>query len=509
MENHLATNFREPTARAAGIAPIVVSTSPAASAVGAKLLAVILTMTATFTCTAQDSPARPNILLILADDLGYGDVGFNGATDIRTPTLDQLAADGIVFTSAYVVHPFCGPSRMALLSGRYPYEFGAPFNLPDDSSGQYRDQGISPDETLISTVLQDAGYRTGVMGKWHLGQQPEFHPNRRGFEDYFGFLGGGILYFGPYKANNEKGNVWDYKRFPEHNGADVTSLTESDYMTDVLSGEGVRFINGASRSERPFFLFMSYNAPHTVLAAKEEDMAQFSNLQGKRRIYAGMVHALDRGINSLVDALKASGQYDNTLIVFFSDNGGRADQGASNLPLRGGKGDTYEGGYRTPMFFHWPGVVQAGQRYDHPVTALDFYPTLARLAEADIPTAKHLDGKDIWEAVLAGENAREGELIYTVRHQSSSTDVGARKDQWKICHKNEKWQLFNLHEDIGETNDLSAKYPERLKQMVAEVEQLCQAHTRPLWFDNANQAEQWKSNRLPYFDGTFSLRTDP
>ncbi len=448
---------------------------------------------------------RPNILLILADDLGYGDVGFNGATDIRTPTLDRLAGGGTVFSSAYVVHPFCGPSRMALLSGRYPYKFGAPFNLPDHSKGLYRDQGISTDETLFSTVLQDAGYRTGIMGKWHLGQQPEFHPNRRGFDDFYGFLGGGILYFGPYKANNVKGNVWDYKRFPEHNGIEVTGLTEKDYMTDVLSREGVRFIEESSKTEKPFFLFMSYNAPHTVLAAKEEDMAQYPKLNGKRRIYAGMVHALDRGIQSLVDALKASGQYNNTLIVFFSDNGGRTDQGASNLPLKGVKGDTYEGGYRSPMFFHWPGVVKAGQRYNHPITALDFYPTLARLAQAEIPKDKQLDGKDIWDAVLAGKNAREGELIYTVRHQFNTTDVGARKDQWKICHKNGNWHLFNLQEDIGETNDLSTKHPERLKEMVAEVEKLCQSHTPPLWFDSEKQAEVWSSNRLPYFDGTFSL----
>ena len=452
-----------------------------------------------------DESIRPNVLLILADDLGYGDVGFNGATDIRTPTLDRLAAGGTIFSSAYVVHPFCGPSRMALLSGRYPYEFGAPYNLPDHSSGQYRDQGISTDETLISNVLQDAGYRTGVMGKWHLGQQQEFHPNRRGFDDFYGFLGGGILYFGPYKANNTKGNVWDYKRFPEHNGVDVTGLTENDYMTDVLSSEGVRFIKESSKTKKPFFLFMSYNAPHTVLAAKEEDMAEYPELKGKRRIYAGMVHALDRGIKSLLDVLKDADQYDNTLIVFLSDNGGRTDQGASNFPLRGVKGDTYEGGYRTPMFFHWPGVVKAGLRYDHPVTALDFYPTLAGLANAKLPADKQLDGKDIWEAVLAGKSARQGELIYTIRHQSNATDIGARKDQWKICRKNGKWHLFNLEDDIGETNDLSTKHPERLKQMVAEVEKLCQSHTRPLWFDNEKQEERWKANRLPYFDDTFLL----
>ncbi|MCB1212609.1 MAG: sulfatase-like hydrolase/transferase, partial [Verrucomicrobiales bacterium] len=199
---------------------------------------------------------------------------------------------------------------------------------------------------------------------------------------------------------------WDYKRFPEHNGVDVTTLTENDYMTDVLSREGVRFIKESATTKDPFFLFMSYNAPHTVLAATEEDLAKFPNLAGKRQTYAAMVYALDRGVGELVDALKASGKYDNTLIVFLSDNGGRTDQGASNHPLQGGKGDTTEGGYRTPMFFHWPQVIKPDQRYDHPVTALDFYPTFARLAGAQVPVDKQLDGKDIWDAFLAGRSAR-------------------------------------------------------------------------------------------------------
>ncbi|MFD2257271.1 sulfatase-like hydrolase/transferase [Luteolibacter algae] len=169
------------------------------------------------TASADDAP-RPNIILILADDLGYSDVGFNGARDILTPNLDALASGGTICTSAYAVHPFCGPSRMGLLSGRYPHEYGGSYNLPDYSSGNYREHGIPASETLISTVLKDAGYSTGLMGKWHLGHQKQYHPNVRGFDDFYGFLGGGLLYFGPYQANNEQGKVWDYKVYPEHNG---------------------------------------------------------------------------------------------------------------------------------------------------------------------------------------------------------------------------------------------------------------------------------------------------
>lgn len=456
---------------------------------------------------AEQTPPRPNIVLILADDLGYADVGFHGSTEIKTPHLDRLANGGTIFSSAYVAHPFCGPSRMGLLTGRYPYEFGAPFNLPDNSTRRYTDQGIPPDETLISSVLQSAGYRTGIMGKWHLGQQPEHHPNQRGFDDFFGFLGGGILYFGPYKANNKAGNVWDYKRFPQHNGADVTTLTEKDYMTDVLSREGVRFVRGSAGTDKPFFLFMSYNAPHTVLAAKEEDLALFPNLSGKRQTYAAMVYALDRGVGELVSALKETGQYENTLIVFLSDNGGRTDQGASNLPLRGGKGDTTEGGYRTPMFFHWPNVVRAGERYAHPVTALDFYPTFAGLAGAIIPEGKDLDGKDIWDAVQAGISARDGEMIYTVRHRNGSSDVGARRDEWKLCRAEETWKLFNVEQDLAESHDLSNRYPEIMRQMQADVQHLCESHTEPLWFDTDEQAAEWRTTGMPQF-GFVSKNTE-
>jgi len=447
---------------------------------------------------------RPNILLILADDLGYNDVGFNGSKEIPTPHLDRLAAAGTIFTSAYVVHSFCGPSRMGLMSGRYPYEFGAPFNLPPYSSGLYRDQGIDPGETLISSALKTAGYRTGLMGKWHLGAAPQFHPNNRGFDDFYGFLGGGILYFGPYQANNAEGKVWDYKLYPQRNGVDDKSLTKDDYMTDVLTREGVRFIRESARREDPFFLLMAYNAPHTVLAATEDDLARFPNLSGKRKIYAAMVYALDRGVGELVKALKDVGRYDNTLIIFLSDNGGRTDQGASNRPLRGVKGDTWEGGYRTPMFFHWPGVIQPG-RYPHPVSALDFYPTFARLAGAGIPPGKELDGKDIWDDLLAGRNARPGEIIYTIRHRSGVTEVGARKDDWKICRRGGTWMLFNIARDIGETNDLSRQHPERLKQMVAEVGRLCRSHTQPRWFDNMKAATEWQKRGLPDYVTTFSL----
>lgn len=474
--------------------------------VSMNIMLVLSVLAAAPAASGAAGAPRPNILVIFADDLGYADVGFHGSQEIVTPELDQLAKAGTTFSSAYVVHPFCGPSRMGLMSGRYPHEFGGPFNLPDYSSGQYREQGIPTSETLISTVLQDAGYYTGLMGKWHMGQAPEFHPNQRGFDEFYGFVGGGILYFGPYRAQNEEGRVWDYMVYPEHNGVDDTSLTDDDYMTDVLTDKGVRFIEEAAKKDAPFFLFMSYNAPHTVIAAKEEDKALFPKLSDKRQTYAAMVYSMDQGIGELVSALKATGEYEDTLIIFLSDNGGRTDQGADNSPLRGVKGDTLEGGYRTPMFFHWPNHVPAGKKYDHPVTALDFYPTFAGLAGAKIPEDKDLDGKDIWDAFLADESPRKGEIFYSIRHNQGFSDVGARRDQWKVLRTGkEPWKLYNVDEDPSEQRDLSARHPETLRQMVSEVEKLARGHTQPQWFDSRTAEEKWKNANMPNYDKTFQV----
>lgn len=475
-----------------------------------KLIVVLAVAVVNFAVQAKD---RPNILLILADDLGYADVSFNvaGKAEIPTPNLDKLAKAGTIFTSAYVVHPFCGPSRMGLLSGRYPHEFGGPFNLPESSSGDYRNQGIPASETLISSVLQRAGYFTGAMGKWHLGQQPEHHPNRRGFDEFYGFLGGGHDYFGPFKRQSAAGNVNDYKLHPEHNGVSDTMLTAKDYMTDVLTEKGINFLNTAATNQRPFFLYMAYNAPHTPLQAKPEDEALFPNLTGKRKTYAAMVHALDQGVGKIVAALKANGQFDNTLIIFLSDNGGRTDQGGVNAPLQGRKGDVWEGGFRVPMFWHWPDGLAGGKHYDDPVTALDFYPTFAHLASAAIPAGKVIEGKDISDSVAHAQNAHAGQPIYAVRYnigfgKEGSSQVGIRQDQWKATRTaGQNWKLYNITNDIGETTDVAAQHPEVLKEMVSKAKSWSGKHVTPLWYDDAQAGQDWTNRAMPHYSETFSL----
>ncbi|MCL7752629.1 sulfatase-like hydrolase/transferase [Polaribacter sp. Z022] len=456
------------------------------------------------------TPSKPNILVILCDDLGYSDVGFNGSKDIPTPALDGLAKDGTIFTSAYVTHPFCGPSRAGLMTGVYPHRIGAQFNLPPNS-GETIKKGISLKETFISKVLDKEGYNTGLIGKWHLGSNAEFHPNVRGFDDFYGFLGGGHNYFpeqyrAAYKRQSESGRkiIWDYLHPLEHNGKQIK---ETEYLTDAFSREAVRFITDAGKTKDPFFLYLSYNAPHTPLEAKEEDLKLFSHIKDKkRRTYAAMVYAVDRGVKKIKQSLIDSGQLDNTLIVFFSDNGGKTKAGATNYPLKDGKGSAYEGGYRVPMFFHWPKVVPAGEKFDFPVSALDFYPTFAKLAGAKIPATKKLDGKDIWNNFITKTDSYKDDNIFVLRHRNGFSDVGVRKNEWKAVKAyNQKWKLFNIENDMAESNDVSSKYPEILKDLVKDAAEWSVTHKQPEWWHNVKTGKEWKALEMPKFDKTFKI----
>ncbi|MGY3791207.1 sulfatase family protein [Aquimarina sp. 433] len=452
---------------------------------------------------------RPNIVLILCDDLGYSDVGFNGSEDIKTPELDALASNGIIFSSAYVAHPFCGPSRAALMTGRYPHQIGSQYNLPRAHNNA--EKGISLQETFISKVLQQAGYYTGAIGKWHLGTITKYHPNNRGFDDFYGFLGGGHNYFpeqfkAAYQEQKDAGNteIWDYITPLEYNGAEVD---ENEYITDALSREASKFVNKASEKESPFFLYLSYNAPHTPLEAKEEDLKVYAHIKDeKRKTYAAMVHAVDRGVGQLINTLEKTEQLENTLIVFLSDNGGRTDQGGNNFPLRGRKGNTSEGGIRVPMFFHWPKKITKGKTFDYPVSALDFYPTFAGLAKIELPDHKIVDGKDIWSDLIVGGNPRKGAPILTLRHRKTSNEVGVRLDHWK-AYKPERapWKLYDIEKDIGEENDISNQHPDILKELIEKSNEWAKTHSDPEWFHDEETEENWYKMKMPKFEETFKL----
>jgi len=500
-----------------------------------RLSALILaTCHLAFLATASAETPRPNILLIFCDDLGYADVGFNAEvfdveTDAVTPNLDELARGGTIFKQAYVSHPFCGPSRMALLSGQIPHTFGGQKNLPDEARNlkDYNLKGIPESETLISTVLQGANYRTACIGKWHLGCSPPYHPNNRGFDHFYGFLGGGHQYY-PWITDQVEPKINDYQYFLERNGAETRS-PEGAYLTDMLSDDTIDFIRESAAEPDPFFIYLAYNAPHSPLQGKTEDLQllypdhqpenpangiDFKDYE-RRQNYVAMMYAVDRGVKNIVDALKDPNQdgssadsiLENTLIVFLSDNGGKIAQAASNAPLQDDKGSTMEGGIRVPMFVHWPENVPAGQVFEHPVLALDLYPTFSALAGAELPAGKQLDGKDIWPDFLAGKDPHAQESMFWLRHHGSLNEVAIRKGNLKAYRKGfGKWKVYDVAHDLGEQEDLASFHPELLHSLIEDGLEWSATLQPPQWHDTLNGFNSWNENEMPRYPETFSFR---
>ena len=334
---------------------------------------------------AAEPARRPNIIVILADDLGYADVGFNGCKDIPTPHIDSLAQLGVRCTNGYVSHPFCSPTRAGFMTGRYQHRFGHENNpawLPEDPK-----VGLPLDQITLPETLQKAGYVTGAVGKWHLGAHPQFHPNARGFTEYFGFLGGGHMYI-----PGTKGGV-EYTVPVLRN---KTPTDEKEYMTDALSREAAAFVT--RHKAEPFFLYLAYNAVHTPLQAPEKYLSRFSKITDeRRRTYAAMTSAMDDGIGQVLAAVKDVGIEKDTMIWFFSDNGGPPPNVAptDNTPLRGFKGQVYEGGIHVPFAVQWRGHIPEGSTYAEPVISLDVFATAAALAGAQTPADRKMDSVNI------------------------------------------------------------------------------------------------------------------
>ncbi len=435
---------------------------------------LLLAMLAAPSAAATPGPDRPNIIVIVADDLGWGDVGFNGCREIPTPHLDALARSGIVFTNGYASHPYCSPSRAGLLTGRYQQRFGHECN-PETGSGDPA-IGLPLTETLLPQVLQSGGYRTAAIGKWHLGDEPKFWPTARGFEFWYGFTGGGSNYWGDPGKKGPRAGVM-------RNGEPVPRA-ELTYLTDDFSREAAAFVE-RNRAE-PFFLYLAYNAPHAPDQATRAHLRKTEHIEyGGRAVYGAMVAGMDEGIGRVLRQLDDLKLRERTLIFFFSDNGGRAEH-AVNFPYRGHKGMLFEGGIRVPFLVSWPGGIPGGRTCDGPITALDIFPTTLAAARVPAPTTVSLDGLNLLPH-LAGRQLPLPPRTMFWRYATGPNEYGyaVREDSYKLVSSVYKGRklLFNLASDPYEQHDLAAADPARVRQLAARYEVWAAEMRPPLWLD--------------------------
>lgn len=444
-----------------------------------RMLAVLSLLC--FSCSVAEAQRRPpNILVIVTDDMGYADIGIHGSKDIPTPNIDALAKGGIRFTDAYVSGPYCSPTRAGLLTGRYPQRFGHEFNL--DMSPDYSDFGLPLTETTLADRLKAAGYRTALVGKWHLGFGDKFHPMARGFDEFFGFLGHSHSYLDSESAS----------RNPVLDGNKV--VVETPYLTDALTNRAVDFIK--REKSKPFFLYLAFNAVHTPMEATDKYLARFANIEDRRRrTYAAMLSAMDDGIGKTLAALRAEGLEENTLIVFFNDNGGptmagTTINGSSNAPLRGSKRQTWEGGIRVAFIIRWKGRLAEGKIDARPIIQLDVMPTA--LAAAGVQSQRRFDGVNLLPFLTGRKSGRPHETLYW----RLGEHMAIRKGDWKLVKTKEgplkeanpstfsdlsNAELYNLAEDIGETKNLAAAHPNKVRELAADWQRWNKKLAKPLW----------------------------
>lgn len=434
---------------------------------------------------------RPNIIVILADDMGYGDIGAHGCGDIPTPQIDAIARRGVRFTDAYSNGSFCTPTRAALMSCRYQQRYGI-----EDLGGP-----LPARADTLPARLRAAGYTTGMVGKWHLGTGEGFTPVDRGFDEFFGFLGGGHQYIINPSGKGEYNAPILRNREP---------VEETRYLTDAFGDEAAAFLARQKGSAKPFFLYLAFNAVHTPLQAVEKYSARFPGITDpKRRTYAAMLSAMDDGIGRVLAELDAIGRRDNTLVIFHNDNGGpttrNAVNGSRNTPLRGSKCETFEGGIRVPLLMRWPGIIAPGTAFPHPVISFDISATALAQAGAD---ASGIDGRDLLPFLTAGLSGPVHESLFW-RSRTMSDNYAARRGDWKFVHSTEgdatpgpkqqpaRDMLFHLPNDIGEQHDLAASEPGKLAELKAlyqawsdEVDRDCRNFGLSPKFPNVRPAQK-------------------
>lgn len=425
---------------------------------------------------------KPNILFIVADDLGYADVGFHGCRDIPTPHVDALAQNGVRCTNGYVSGPYCSPTRAGLLTGRYQQRFGHEFN-----PGGGDESGLPLSQTTIADRLKTAGYKTGLVGKWHLGAADKYHPQRRGFDEFFGFLAGAHPYF------VEKGNGAPILR-------GTTRVDEQEYLTDAFGREAVAFID--RHKQEPFFLCLTFNAVHTPMHATDARLKKFESIADRqRRTYAAMLSAMDENVGKVLDKLRTEKLEEHTFIAFISDNGGPTMQGTTtngsvNEPLRGSKRTTLEGGVRVPFVLNWKGTLPAGKVYDSPVIQLDLMPTALAAAGTSQSVSGDFDGVNLLPYLTGKVNGQPHETLYW----RLGEQMAIRHGNWKLVRYDTaadgakpgvtEPKLYHLADDVGERNDLAGKMPGKARELETLWKRWDAELAKPLWGGGARRKKK-------------------
>lgn len=426
----------------------------------------LLVAAAVLAGAARLSAAPPNVVLILADDLGYQDCGFTGSKQIKTPNLDKLAASGAKL-DAFYVQPLCSPTRAALMTGRYPMRFGMQVGVVRP----WAQHGLPLDERTLPQALRDAGYATAIVGKWHLGHaKPDYLPTHRGFGHQYGHYNGAIDY-----NTHVRDGGFDWHR-------DDRASRDEGYSTFLLAKEAAKFVADAA-GKKPFFLYLPFNAVHAPHQVPKKYTAMYPDLKGNRKTYAGMVTAMDEAIGDVIAAVDKAGVRDNTLIFFSSDNGGPAPgRVTDNGKFRAGKGTLYEGGVRVAACVAWAGKIKPGTVVTEPLHVVDLYPTILKLAGATADPKHPLDGKDAWPTIAHGKPSPHADILINAAPNSGAIRAG----DWKLVFHTDRRdiadggsakrpggasvELFNLKDDPSEKTNLAETHPDKVKELRARYD---------------------------------------
>jgi len=410
--------------------------------------------------------SKPNIIIILADDAGYSDFGFMGSDEIKTPNLDQLAFDGVTFNNAYVSASVCSPSRAGLLTGMYQQRFGHECNLDSDVNNSF-----DPNQITIAEALKTEGYNTGLIGKWHLGDKTQNHPLKNGFDYFWGFISGARNYF--YDPNEEFRN--SIRNVVEN----YTQTNFDGYLTDVLGDKAIGFINKNHESNNPFFLFLSFNAPHTPMHAKDDVLEKFKD--NPRQVYASMMWSMDEAIGNVVEALKENDQYDNTIIYFLSDNGAAMSNDASPFPFKGWKGNQYEGGIKTPMIMTWKNKIKSNTQFDGFISALDIFKTSLEASSVNKEYMVNADGKNIMNYL--NDNDVKNENLFWRKDKMATV----RSGDYKLIRLNDtSTVLYNIKKNYFEDFDLKINEPKVHDSLLKVLSSWENTLIDPNWIENKN-----------------------